>query len=262
MNQEIQLEKADGIATITINRPERRNAINYEGWLELERLAKQVDVDKSVKVVIFRGAGDKSFSAGADITDFDIYRSDSKKAVAYAATLERAMKTIELISKPTISAIKGFCLGGGCELSTCTDMRFAADNSTFGIPAAQLGILVGYFEMSRLIRLVGPGNASYILLSGKRIRSEEALQMGLINGVYPVEQLDAFVQELASFMAPLAPLSQSRHKIMMQSVLSNPDLANLSESDHKLPFSNFDSSDYIEGRQAFLEKRKPRFRGS
>jgi len=116
MNKEIQLQKINGIATITINRPDKRNAINYDGWVELQRLAKTVDQDKDIKVVIIQGSGQEAFSSGADIADFDDYRSNSEKAIIYAEAFEGAMNAIEAISKPTISLIKGYCIGGGCEM--------------------------------------------------------------------------------------------------------------------------------------------------
>ncbi|MCH7801304.1 MAG: enoyl-CoA hydratase/isomerase family protein, partial [Chloroflexi bacterium] len=162
MSDDILLDIQGGIATVTFNRPGQRNAIDYHGWLELRRIAIDLDDDDQVKVVVFTGAGDQAFSAGADIKDFERYRNNSTKAKMYSEAFDGAMDAIESTSKPTISLIKGFCVGGGCEMSTATDIRIASDTSRFGIPVARLGILVGYREMRRLVRLVGPGNASYI----------------------------------------------------------------------------------------------------
>ena len=261
MTQNILVEAAGGVATVIINRPEKRNAIDYAGWIELRRVADELERDPQVRVVVITGAGDVAFSAGADIADFDEYRSDSARAKVYATAFEGAMDAIEAISKPTICMIKGFCIGGGCELSMAADMRFAADNSRFGIPVAHLGILIGYSEMIRLLRLVGPGNASSILFTGRTIDAQEALRMGLVNGVYPVDQVGPSVRELAESMVPLAPLSQARHKSIMRTVLRNPSLRDLTSEELELPFTNFDSEDFREGRRAFLEKRRPTFTG-
>ncbi len=261
MSQDILVNVADGVATVTLNRPDKRNAIDYLGWLELRRIAEDLERDQDVRVVVITGAGDRAFSAGANIADFDEYRSDSNKAKVYAAAFEGAMDAIEAIIKPTICLIKGFCIGGGCELSMSADLRFAADNSSFGIPVAHLGILIGYAEMSRLLRLVGPGNAANILYTGRTFGPDEALRMGLVNEVYPLDYIDDFVHELAMAMVPLAPLSQVRHKRIMRTVLQNPGLRDLSPEQLQLPFQNFDSEDFREGRAAFLQKRKPEFRG-
>ena len=180
MTDDILISTQDGIATVTFNRPRQRNAISYHGWLELRRIAMDLDRAPGVRVVVFTGAGDAAFSAGADIKDFESYRDNSEKAVVYAEAFDGAMDAIESMSKPTICLIKGFCVGGGCELSMATDIRIAADNSRFGIPVARLSILVGYKEMRRLAQLVGPGNAAYILLSARLLDSQEAHRIGLV----------------------------------------------------------------------------------
>ncbi len=261
MTDDILVSAQDGVATVTFNRPRQRNAISYHGWLELRRIAMDLDRDPSVRVVVFTGAGDAAFSAGADIKDFESYRDNSEKAVVYAEAFDGAMDAIEAMSKPTICLIKGFCVGGGCEMSMATDIRIAADNSRFGIPVARLSILVGYKEMRRLVQLVGPGNAAYILLSARLIDAHEAYRIGLITQVVPLEEASDAAYGLAREMVPFAPLSQTRHKKILQTVLKNPGLQNLSEDEQALPFANFDSEDFQEGRSAFIERRPPNFRG-
>lgn len=261
MSEDILVAERDGIATVTFNRPRQRNAIDYRGWLELRRLALDLDADSGVKAVVFAGAGDAAFSAGADIKDFENYRNDSAKAKVYAEAFDGAMDAIEAISKPTICLIKGFCVGGGCELSMAADIRISADDGVFGIPVAKLSILVGYKEMRRLVRLVGPGNASYILLSARLIDAAEAHRIGLVTQVVPKDEIEDAVYGLAREMVPLAPLSQSRHKRILQTVLDNPALGGLSADEAHLPFANFDSEDFQEGRAAFIERRAPDFRG-
>ncbi len=261
MTDDILVSEQDGIATVTFNRPSQRNAISYHGWRRLRRIALDLERDPAVKVVVFTGAGDAAFSAGADIKDFESYRDDSTKAKVYAEAFDGAMDAIEAMSKPTICMIKGFCVGGGCELSMAADIRIAADNSRFGIPVARLSILVGYKEMRRLVRLVGPGNAAYILLSARLVDAQEAHRIGLVTQVVPLDEIADVTYDLARAMVPLAPLSQARHKRILQTVLRNPDLTSLTEEEEHLPFANFDSEDFREGRAAFIERRQPNFKG-
>ena len=261
VGEDLLLHKSDGIATITFNRPDQRNAIDYHSWLELRRLAIDLERDDDVRVVVFTGAGDRAFSSGADIKDFQDYRDNSEKARIYADAFDGAMDAIEALSKPTLCLIKGFCVGGGCELSMATDIRIAADNSRFGIPVARLGILVGYREMRRLLNLVGPGNASYVLLSARLLDAPEALRIGLVNEVVPLDEIQDYTYQLAGEMVPLAPLSQKRHKQIRQITLQNPALSGLTPEQELLPFTNFDSEDFQEGRSAFIERRQPRFKG-
>ncbi len=261
MGDHILVEKRDGVATVTFNRPDQRNAINYHGWLELQRISSDLEHDDDVKVVVFTGAGETAFSAGADIKDFEAYRENSAKAKVYSDAFDGAMDAVEALPKPTISMIKGFCVGGGCEFSMATDFRIAADGSRFGIPVAKLGILVGYGEMRRLVNLVGPGNASYILLSARLLDAQEALRIGLVNRVMSPEEIQEHTYKLAHEMATLAPLSHQRHKQILRTVLRNPSLTGLTPQEEHLPFTNFDSEDFNEGRNAFIERRTPQFKG-
>ena len=260
MSDDIVLETREGIATVTINRPAQRNAIDYDGWLELRRIATELADDDEVKVVVVTGKGDQAFSAGADVKDFEENRNNSTNAQSYAGAFDGALDAVEALPKPTLSLIKGFCVGGGCELSMATDIRIAASNSRFGIPVARLGILVGYSEMRRLVDLVGPGNASYLLLSGRLIDADEALRIGLVNTVLPEDEIEEKVYGLAGEMSRLAPLSHSRHKQILQTVL-RPSLAGLTQEEKRLPYANFDSEDFAEGRRAFVERHTPKFKG-
>ena len=261
MSDDILLSVRDGIATVTFNRPDQRNAIGYRGWQRLHRMVMDLERDPDIRVVVFTGAGDAAFSAGADIKDFDTHRSSSAKAKVYAEAFDGALDAIEALSKPTISLIRGFCVGGGCELSMTTDIRVAADNSRFGVPVAKLSVLVGYKEMRRLVQLVGPGNASYLLLSARLVDAWEAHRIGLVTQVAPPEEAAEAAYGLAREMASLAPLSHQRHKRIMRTVLRNTDLDALTEEEEHLPFANFDSEDFLEGRRAFVQRRKPQFRG-
>ncbi|MBM3945314.1 MAG: hypothetical protein FJ317_07505 [SAR202 cluster bacterium] len=261
MADDILLEKKDGVATVTLNRPTQRNAISYHGWLDLQRIFIDLEHDAGVKVAVLTGAGDAAFSSGADIKDFDLYRNSAAKARIYADAFEGAMNALEALSKPSICLIKGFCVGGGCELTLAADIRIAADNSKFGIPVAKLGILIGYGEMRRLVNLIGPGNAAYILYTGRMYDAADALRVGLINQAVPLAEIDAHVYKLANEMTKLAPLTQSRHKRIMQTVLANPGLKGLTPEEQALPLSNFDSEDFHEGRRAFIERRTPEFKG-
>lgn len=258
---DIYVESRGPIATITINRPEQRNAINYEMWKELRRFAEEIRVDEETRVVIIRGAGEEAFSAGADIAEFEERRNNSAQAREYSEAFDGAMDAIWALGKPTISMIRGFCVGGGLELACCTDLRIAAQGSRFGIPTARLGVLVGYREMRRLLQLVGPGGAAEILIAARILNGEEALRLGLITRLVDAETLEEEVSKLALDIAGMAPLIHLWHKQIMRTVLEKPSLQDLTPEEEAVPFASFDTEDFQEGKRAFLEKRKPVFRG-
>ncbi|MFQ5882566.1 MAG: enoyl-CoA hydratase-related protein, partial [Candidatus Methylomirabilales bacterium] len=162
---------------------------------------------------------------------------------------------------PTSALVPVFCVGGGLELATATDLRIAADNSRFGIPTAKLGIVVGYSEMSRLVRLVGPGRTMDILLTARLIDVEEALRIGLISRLVPLPQIEQYTNKVAAEIAAYAPLSHRWHKEILETILRKPGLDGLTPEEAKLPFACFDTEDFQEGRRAFLEKRRPEFKG-
>ena len=261
MGEEILFDQRDGIATVTINRPGQRNAISYAMWLELQKIAQELEASPSVRAAVFRGAGDEAFSAGADIKDFDLHRNSSAQARLYASAVEGAMDAVECLSRPTISLIRGYCVGGGFELTHACDLRIAADNSRMGITAARLGIAIGYREMRRLVQLAGRGGALHILLTAGIFGADEALRLGLVHRIVPAEEVEEYTYDLARRVAGLAPLSHKAHKRILRTVLEDPSLTGHSPEEDELPFIHFNTRDFQEGRRAFLEKRLPQFEG-
>jgi len=261
MTSHILLEHEGPVATMTLNRPAQRNAISFAMWAELTQLLAGLDADREVRVVVITGAGDEAFSAGADINDFQEHRSDSVKGRRYNDAVNGLLETLEGMATPTISMIRGFAVGGGCELAIATDLRLAAEGSRFGIPVARLGISIGHREMKGLVNLVGKGNALYILLSGRLVDAQEAKDMGLVNQVLPPEQLAEATYRLANDIASLAPLSHRANKQTLTHVLAKPSLDGLTPEEADLPLIQFDTKDYNEGYRAFLEKRRPQFAG-
>ena len=157
--------------------------------------------------------------------------------------MDAAIGRLGAMSKPTVALIKGYCVGGGCELATFADVRIAAGNAQFGMPAARLGISIGYKEMRRLAQLVGPGNTSYLLLSARLLDAQEALRIGLVNQVVPLGEIDDYTSKLARSMAALAPLALRDNKEIIRTVLADPGLRNLTPEQESLPFGVFDSQD-------------------
>ncbi len=261
MSERIIVERQSGIGTITLNRPRQHNAIDYDMWLELGDAAQALGDDDDVRVVILTGAGERAFSAGADIKDFPAHRSSSSLARQYATAFEGALDAVEEMPKPVISMIRGICVGGGCELATATDLRIAATGSTFGVPIAKIGVLAGYREMRRLVRLVGPGGAMDLLLTARIVDEQEALRMGLVTAVVPAADLISHTHALAAQVAAHSPLSHRGHKRIMRTLLRNPTLQGLTDEEAAFPLSIFDTEDGMEGYQAFVESRAPRFNG-
>ncbi|MBX3052770.1 MAG: enoyl-CoA hydratase/isomerase family protein [Caldilineaceae bacterium] len=255
------LSRKNGVATLTINRPGMRNAINLEMWRSLAEIAAQLEQDNSVHVVVLQGAGDEAFSAGGDIAEFSAQRSDPWQAKIYNGKVELALKSIARLSKPTIALVRGFAVGGGCMLAAHCDLRICADNAIFGMPVAQLSTLVGYRELQRFVHLIGLGATLDLLLTARLVEAAEAQAIGLCSQIYPLGEIDEKVAEMTERMTSLAPLAQRWHKQMLQTLLRKPDLHDLTPEEGMLPDAIYDSEDYAEGVRAFLGKRAPNFRG-
>lgn len=251
------LEQRGRVALVTINRPEKRNALNIKTREEGAALLGKLDRDDSVGVVVITGAGDKAFIAGADIAEFAGRTAMMQRNVMTGPSLFTAMDSF---SKPIIAMVNGYCLGGGCELALACDLRIASETASFGQPEINLGIIPGGGGTQRLTRLVGEGKAMELILTGDIIDAKTAFAIGLVNHVVPAEQLEATTMEIAARIAQKGPialrLAKEAVKIASRSLLDEGlrrevDLFGLC----------FSTADKDEGVSAFLEKRKPEFRG-
>lgn len=259
--QDLLIQKEGQKALITFNRPEQRNSITYEMWRDIPAVIDELEQDATIRVILLTGAGDKSFAAGADITQFKTRRNDPESARAYNEAVDKALKAIENARKPVIAMINGYAIGGGLELATACDLRISADHAKFGIPAARLSIVISFTDTRRLIHLVGPAYAKEILFTAQLFTAQEAKNMGLVNRVVPLEQLRPFTLEMADTIAQNAPLSVQGAKKMINHCLEDPTLTRIDPQDEFLHLSCFTTEDFKEGVNAFLEKRKPIFSG-
>ena len=253
--------KQDGIGWIVFNNPERRNAMSLEMWQATADIVDDFERDDKVRVVIMRGAGEKAFLSGADISQFEDKRKNAEEAEAYGRIANSARERLASLSKPLIAMIQGYCLGGGLGLAMKADIRIAADNARFGIPAAKLGLSYAFESLRMLVSLVGPAMAKEILFTGRQLSAEEALRIGLVNRVVPVIELEPTVIELATSIAENAPLTIRSAKTTIEQVVKDPDERDMALVDD-LHRACFDSQDSAEGRRAFMEKRKPAFVGA
>lgn len=261
MTEAIKTHVDGPVATITINRPERLNAIDLPAWQALQDAAARLADDRSVRCVVLRGAGEKAFSSGADIKEFEAHRYDSTSAAGYAKVFEGALLKVEEMPQPTISMIRGVCVGGGLELAAATDIRIAAEGSRFGVPVARIGIVAGWNELRRMIAVAGQPAVSYLVLSGRIIGHEEAQRMGLVTTVVQPSDLESEVYGLAKEIAAGAPVSHEDHKAMIRRIAVEPGIGTLTPDERALQFRVFDTDDFDEGRRAFVAKRAPEFKG-
>lgn len=257
----ILLTTDGAIATVTFNRPERRNAITFAMWNQLQRILVDLKEDTTVRVILFRGAGGEAFSAGADISEFATHRNNAAKATLYNAAFDAAMDQAEAVGKPTICLIEGACVGGGCEFSTACDIRIASETARMGVPIARLGLPIAYREMRRMVRLIGHAKTMELLLTAAIVTAPEALAMGLVNHVCPADDVEAFAYDMAARIASLAPVVHRVHKEILHTVLEHPALDGLTPEHQALAVSPYETEDFQEGWRAFLEKRPPRFQG-
>jgi enoyl-CoA hydratase len=258
---EKMIGKKDGsIGWLIFNNPTQHNALSHEMRLATLDILDEFERDDDIRVIVLRGAGEKSFISGADISQFDGYATDADRQREMSTVSARLAERYEHLRKPTIAMIQGFCLGAGVGTALSIDLRIASEKAQFGIPAARLGVAYPLRSVRRLIEIIGSGNATEMLYTAKRYSAAEALNIGLVNKVVPHEELESAVRELAATIADNAPLTIYASKVAIREAMKSDADRNNGLLDSVIA-ACFSSEDHAEGRKAFAEKRKPVFKG-
>jgi enoyl-CoA hydratase/carnithine racemase len=253
--------KEGSVGYVIFNNPERHNAVSLEMWARTSEILEDFRNDNDVRVVVITGAGGKSFVSGADISRFESERASQEATKLYSQKVAAANESIYEFPKPTIAMIKGYCIGGGLGLAVCCDLRICSDNSKFGIPAAKLGLGYSFPGVKRLTDLVGPSFAKEIFFTARQFDAEEARVMGLVNRVVKADELESYVKNYAETIAANAPLTVKAEKFIVNETVRDESKRNLARATEMVD-ACFASNDYVEGRRAFMEKRKPKFSGT
>lgn len=256
---QVRLQTEDAIAWLIIDNPTRRNALTAKMWAAIPDLVRQAEANPAIRVLVVRGAGDDTFSAGADISEFEEQRSGDA-AARYNQLNHDAFNTLQNCSKPTIAMIHGFCLGGGLGLAVACDLRYADDKAQFAIPAAKLGIGYNPHWMRPVLHIISSAHAKELLFTAKRFDATWADAAGLINARLPANDLETATKATATEIAMNAPLTIAAAKRTIDALTAKPENADIDELEGLIS-ACFSSRDYAEGCAAFLEKRKPTFTG-
>ena len=255
------IARRDGsIGWIVFNNPERHNATSFEMWQSIPLALSAFAADPEVRVVIFRGTGDKAFSAGADISQFKEKRSSAEAVQAYNDAADAASRALRECPKPTIAMIRGYCIGGGTAVAVGCDLRIAGAGARFGVPAARLGLGYRFEGIRRLAAIVGPAYTAEIFFTARQFTADEALQMGLVNRVVSDDEVERSVLDTAGVISANAPLTIAAVKRALIELGKDPAARDLALC-QRMVESCFASEDYREGQAAFMEKRKAQFKG-
>lgn len=256
----LRVEKRGAVGWIVFDQQKKRNAINGAMWRGIAPAMAQFDAAPEVRCVAFRGAGTEAFSAGADISEFEKSRAQRTAVSEYDGLLDQVLHAIQDSRKPSLAMIHGFCMGGGLEVALACDLRYCGESGQFGIPAAKLGLAYNVEGHKRLLETVGHARAREIMFLGRRYDAQEALAMGMVHQVFPDKKLQGFVEQTIQVLCENAPLSIANSKTIIEEYVKSagaPDAARMAAAIERCA----KSTDYEEGRRAFMQKRKPRFRG-
>ncbi len=248
------------VAHVIFNNPAKHNAVSLDMWERMDALLRDFEADDEIRALVVSGAGGKAFVSGADISKFESERATREAVAQYNKIAQAACGRLYHFPKPTIARIEGYCIGGGVNVAACCDLRYCKQGSRFAVPAAKLGLGYGYTGLKRLSDIVGVARTMEIFYTARQFSSQEAYEMGLVNGVVADGDLDAHVEEITARIAGNAPLTIATVKAAVREIGKDPDKRNLEEIDAMVR-ACFESEDYIEGRRAFMEKRKPQFKG-
>jgi enoyl-CoA hydratase/carnithine racemase len=258
MAETILVERDGSIATVTLNKPERLNALDRSMWVRVAEIFRDLDSDESLRCVILRGAGEKAFAAGADIAEFETERATVAQAAEYGRIAQAAMDAVAHCRHPVLALIKGVCVGGGLEMASVCDLRICGESSRFGVPVKNLGLVMAYGELKGLIDVVGRAVALEIVFEGRVFGAQEAKDKGLVNRVVPDDRVDDEVATTARRIAEGAPLVHRWHKKFARRLA---DPRPLTPAEYEESFACFGTEDYRIGYRAFLDKKKPEFKG-
>ncbi len=259
--EKLLIQKDGPIGWITFNQPEKRNAVSQEMWQAMPEYVADLASDPAIRVVILRGAGEAAFVAGADISQFKDRRRNAADEEEYRRISGAGSDSLARLGKPLVAMIHGFCIGGGVSIAITCDLRLAADDARFGIPAARLGLGYHYRGMEKLMSLIGPAYTKELFFTARTdFSAQDALRMGLVNQVVPKADLERFTRDYALTMSRNAPLTLRSAKASVEQLLRPEDRRDYALLD-KLIKDCFDSQDYQEGVKAFSEKRRPQFQG-
>ena len=260
MTDRLLAEKKDGSGWITFNNPARHNAVSFAMWQALPVVLANFAADPEVGVIVLKGAGEKAFVAGADISQFKEKRSSEDAVLAYNQAADDAGRALQECPKPTIAMVRGYCIGGGTAIAVNCDMRIAADDAKFGVPAGKLGLGYRFVGIKRLTDVVGPAFTAEIFFTARQFNAQEALHMNLVNRVVPAAELEQYTVDYAKVIAGNAPLTLASVKASLIEYGKEPAKRDLDRL-QKMVDICYKSEDYKEGQAAFAEKRKPVFKG-